>query len=188
MTEVRVWDENCYSPRTSRSASFPADTVAYVQGNRGRPRVVALGGCVDSLFYRTEHQIYALLDSLGVPDSSVVWPPDSRLRVEFSDLREAEQPEPVTDGIKVVLFEPSTTFYAMHGFSPQLGLLWAEVHHGPSFRLNRVERSDGGVVSMTWQSPLWPLGGPGSPEEEVEALMDSLTRNAPPPPPPPPSL
>ena len=183
MIEVRIWNEECRVPGLT---SPPPDTIAYPPGRRSELQVRHLGGCIDSVFYRYERQFYAALDSLGLTDSSAVWPFEPRLRVEISELDGLARPEPVTDGVKVFLFEPQTTFYAAYSFSPQYGLLWGEVHQGPSFQIDRVERSTGEVVNLRSESPAWLFEDLGPPSEDVQALLDSLDRLPPAPPPPPP--
>ena len=122
-------------------------------------------------------------DRLGVPDSSVAWPYDARLRFAVLELGPNERPRAVDSAFKVVVDMPPTTFYAIHGFSPDLGVLWTEVHHGPNFRLARVERSTGESIRVEWEDERWPLGGHF--ELDDDDLLDSLREAAPPPPPPP---
>ena len=180
VVEVRTWDERCSVNRGGERPPFPPDTVAYPPGRRFELRVVSLGGCVDSLFYREERRIYAALDSLGVPGTTVAWPYDGWDDLTVLPLEGNERPSPVDSAFKVVLDRPGTTAVAFYGFSPDLGVLWAEVHQGPHFRLKRIERSAGGAVELKWEDGSWPLGGPGgASEEEVEAHIDSLYQQAP---------
>ena len=178
VVEVRTWDDGCYANRSEQRPPFLADTVAYPLGRRSELRVVSLGGCVDSLFYRDERRIYAALDSLGIPDSTVGWPYDRRLELTVLALRRDERPSPVDSALKVVLDSPGTTAVAFYGFSPDLGLLWAEVHQGPHFRLSRIERSVGGAIELEWENDEWPLGGPSGSSGE-DARIDSLYQEAP---------
>ena len=95
--------------------------------------------------------------------------------------------DPVDPALTFALYEPRTDAVAFFGFSDELGLLWGEVHQGPSFRLSRVERLPGDSVALAWSDAYWPPGGSTVESEEGTAAFDSLWRTVQPPPPPPPA-
>jgi len=181
--EVRTWDEGCRSELGGRGA-FDPDTIAYPSNRRDSFRVVALGGCVGEWFYEQERRLYSVLDSIGVPDSVISWPYDVRLMLTAERSDYAFTPSPLDSALTVVLAVPDSPDYFMFGFSATLGMLWADVHLGPHFRLTKVERVDStDTVELNWSNPDRPMGGPRDP-----SLLDLSAPITAPSRPPPPSL
>jgi hypothetical protein len=150
IVEVRWWDEGCRSRSPSVAGEVLPDTIAYAPAHRESARIVSLGGCVEEFFYVQERRFFAVLDTLGSTDSTVVWPFDTRLRLTVAGVRAVERPFPVDSALMLALYEPGTTSVAFFGFSDAFGLLWADVHQGPAFRLSRVERPLGHTISLMW--------------------------------------
>lgn len=173
--EIRSWDEGCRAAPLAQAGPAPSDTIAYQLGRRSDFRIVSLGGCVDSYFYEQERRFFTVLDTLSSTASPIVWPFDQRLWLSVSRAHADEIPSPADSAFTLALSAPGTTGVAFFGFSKELGLLWATVHQGPSFRLASIERQPGATTALIWSKPHWPLGSPaGDPNGEGVAVFDSL--------------